>query len=87
MCDFFEDDFDDFEDEGEPMDEDSDSLEGEMDDPLDGDSDLNGEPDPQNDDLTARDAFFAGTFAGWAYEEGLRERKRKKRKGSGDDSD
>jgi hypothetical protein len=80
MCDF-EDDFD----NDDFMDEDT-----EMDDPLDGDSDLDNEPieaEPQDDEFTAKDAFFAGSFAGWAHEESLRERKRKKGKKFSDDSD
>jgi hypothetical protein len=39
------------------------------------------------DDFTIGEAFGAGVFAGFAYEEGLRARKRKKRKRFGDDHD
>ncbi len=31
----------------------------------------------QNDDFTAKDAFFLGGAMGWVYEEGLDERHRK----------
>ena len=83
MEDFFEDfmDEDFFEDNLE------DDLE--IDEPLDGDSDLDGEPDDaesQEDEFTARDAFFLGSAIGWGYEEGLTERKRRKRKKFSDDS-
>ena len=80
MCDYFEDDFD----NDDFMDEDT-----EMDDSLDGDSDLDGEPDDaeSKDDFTAKDAFIIGGIFGIGYEEGLRERTRKKRKRfRGDDS-
>ena len=77
------DDFDDFEDENDP--------ETEMDDPFDGDSECDAEPnqaESPGDDFTARDAFLAGGAIGFGYDEGLRERKRRKRKRfSDDDSD
>jgi hypothetical protein len=92
MCDF-EDDFGDDFNEGdfgdnleEDMDEDS-FLE--MDDPCTDDAELDDKPDqaePQDDDLTV-DPFLIGGAMGWAYEEGLRERKRRKRKNSEDDDD
>jgi hypothetical protein len=66
------------------MDEDSfeDSLEGEIDEPFTDDAELEDKPDQaesQDDDLTV-DPFFIGGAMGFAYEEGLRERKRRKRK-------
>jgi len=87
MCDDFEDDYD----EGESMD-DEDSFEDnleedlEMDEPFAGDSELDDEPD-QDDEFTAKDAFILGGAMGWAYERGLRDRKRKKHKRFSDDSD
>ena len=81
----FLDDFDD-DDEGEYMDEDSfEDLEEnlEMDEPFDDDSEFDNElvqTETEDDEFTAKDAFYTGTFAGWAYEEGLRERKRRSRK-------
>jgi len=91
VCDFFDDFEDDF-DNDDPLDGDSfeDSLEGEMDEPFTGDTDLDGEPDDaesQKDDFTAKDAFFVGGAMGFGYEEGLRERKRKKKKRFSDNSD
>ena len=106
MCDFYEKDefMDDDYDEGESTH--NPSFEGEydgdteMDDSLEGDSDLDGEPDEaqsQDDKFTAKDAFLAGAFAAWAFEEGVEERRRKrwlkeqskrrKRKKFSDDSD
>ena len=91
MEDYF-DDYEDF-DEGDFMDEDSfeDSLEEdlEIDDSFAGDSECDDEPDQaesQDDDLTV-DPFFIGGALGLAYEEGLREGKRRKRKKISDDSD
>ena len=83
MCDFFEDD--DF------MDEDSfeDSLEGEMDETFAADTELDAESDEAEskcDELTV-DPFLIGGAMGFAYEQGLRERKRRKRKRFRDDSD
>jgi hypothetical protein len=92
MCDFF-DDFDDNYDEGASMDDDSfeDEYDAdtEMDDPLDGDSDFDGEPDDaeSKDDFTAKEAFVIGAALGFAYEQGLREQKRRKGKRFSDDSD
>ena len=55
----------------------------EMDDPLDGDSECDAEhnqAESQDDDeFTAKDAFFLGSAIGFGYEEGLRSRRRKKR--------
>ena len=44
-------------------------------------------PESMDDDFTAEDAFIIGVAFGFGYEEGLRERKRKKRKKYIDDSD
>ena len=57
------------------------SLEEDLDEPFAGDIELDDEPDQtesKEDDFTARDAFLAGSFAGWAYEEGVDERRRKR---------
>ena len=62
----------------------------EMDDPLDGDSECDAEPnqaESQDDDFTAKDAFLVGGAIGFGYEEGLRERKRRKRKRFSDESE
>jgi hypothetical protein len=63
----------------------------EMDDPFDGDSECDAEPnqaESQNVDFTARDAFFLCSAIGFGYEEGSRERQRRKRnRFSDDDSD
>ena len=62
----------------------------EMDDPPDGDSECDAEPnqaESQGDGFTATDAFFLGSAMGFGYEEGLRERKRRKRKRFSDDDD
>ena len=83
MCDCFEDlmDDDNFEDS---FDEDT-----EMDEPFAGDPEFDNEPyetDSQNDEFKARDAFIlVGGAMGFAYEVGLRERKRSKRKKFRDD--
>jgi hypothetical protein len=95
----FLDDFDDFENE-EFMDNDSfeDRLDGakdnledfedltEPDDELLDDSDVEGESQPE-DEFTAKDAFIIGGAMGYAYHEGRRERKRRKRKKLSDESD
>jgi hypothetical protein len=83
MCDIFKDD--DF------IDEDSfeDSLEGEMDETFAADTKLDEEPieaESQDNDLSV-DPFIRGGAMGFAYSEGLRERKRRERKRFGDDSD
>ena len=77
--DFF-DDFDDFEDD---LPEDLEMDEPFEDEPLTV-SDLD-EAESQDSDFTARDAFIIGGAMGFAYEEGLRARKRRKRKRFGDD--
>jgi hypothetical protein len=82
-----EDFFDDFMDEDFFEDNIEEDLE--IEEPLDGDAAQEDEPeqtDPQDDYFTARDAFFLGSAIGWGYEEGLRERKRRKRKKFSDDS-
>jgi len=82
-----EDFFDDFMDEEffeDSFDEDTE------DEPVDGDPEFDDEPgesESQEDEFTARDAFFLGSAIGWSYEEGLTERKRRKRKKFRDDSD
>jgi len=61
----------------------------EMSEPFDGDSMQEDEPEQaesQDGDFTGRDAFFLGSFFGFAFEEGLRERKLRKRKKFSDDS-
>ena len=77
--------FDDFDDDFDEMEEDSfeDSLDEnfEMDDTLDGDNKSDDEPEQaesEEDKFTAQDAFFLGGAMGFAYEEGLEERKRRK---------
>ena len=86
-------DFDDDFDEDEFMEDDlfEDSFEFEEDlEPFDGDSVQEDEPEQaesQDDDFTARDAFILGGSMGFAYEKGLKDRKRKNRKKFSDDSD
>jgi hypothetical protein len=89
MEDYFE-DFDDFGENGF-TDDDSfeDSLEGEMDEPFADEPDHEDEPDKaesQDYDCTI-DPFFIGGAMGFAYSEGLREGKRRKRKKFSDDSE
>lgn len=82
-----EDFFDDFMDEEFFEDNLKDDLE--IDEPFDGDPAQEDEPEQaelQGDEFTARDAFFLGSAIGWGYEEGLTERKRRKRKKFSDDS-
>jgi hypothetical protein len=83
-----EDFIDDFEDENSFEDEyDADT---EMDEPFAGEPDCDNETDraePQEDDLNAIDPIIIGGVFGFGYEEGLRERKRRKRKRFSDDSD
>ena len=95
----FNDDFDNDDFMDEDSFEDEYDADTEMDDPFDGDSDLDGEPDeaeshddefvakdePCDDKLTAREVAILGGAMGFAYSEGLRERKRRKRKRFGDD--
>ena len=76
MCDDFEDFDDDF------MDEDSfeDNFEGELDEPFNGDAELEDKPDQaesQDDDLTL-DPFILGGAMGFAYEEGFEEGRRRR---------
>lgn len=81
--------YDDF-DNGDSMDEDEYDSDLEMDDPLNGDFDLDGESDDaesQDDDFTAKEAFITSSAMGFAYEEGLNERKRRKRKRISDEPD
>jgi hypothetical protein len=62
----------------------------EMDEPFTDDAELKDKPDQaesQDDEFIVKDAFFLGGAMGFAYEEGLRERKRRKRKRFRDDSD
>ena len=88
MCDFF-DDFDDFENDGSNDGcIDSDSFEDnfeedqEMNESSSADSEFDGESDQHEspDDKLTVDPFLIGGAMGYAYEEGLEERKRKKRK-------
>jgi len=75
MCDFD----DDFEDDGF-MDEDSfeDHFEDQMDDPDDGSSMDDSEfSDLDEDEFTAKDAFYIGSIVGNIHEEGMDERKRR----------
>jgi hypothetical protein len=74
-----EDFFDDF-DEGDSF-EDIVDEDFEAENSLDDDSGIEGETtgdDIHDADFTAQDAFFLGSAMGWAYEEGLGERKRRK---------
>lgn len=73
-------DFDDFEDGGDYMDEDS--FENQMDDPFADESELgeSNQPEQDNDEFTERDAYFIGSIFGNAYEEGLDEKKRRELK-------
>jgi len=90
MCDIF-DDFDGFGENGF-MDDDSfeDSLEGDLDEPYTADNEPEDgldEAESKHNDFTARDAWVVGGAMGYAYEEGLNERKRRKRKRYSDESD
>jgi hypothetical protein len=84
MCDFFDDfDNDDF------MDDDSsgDGLEGEMNQPMADNTELDDQPDEdgsQDDDSVAKAAFIIGGSMVWELEE-EEGRGQKKRKGFGDD--
>jgi hypothetical protein len=82
MEDFFDDFDDDFFDDN--IEEDL-----EIEEPFDDDPVQEDEPEQARlqGDLTARDAFFLGSAIGWGYEEGLTERKRRKRKKFSDDSE
>lgn len=71
---------DDFFDDGDSF-EDSFDEDFEAENSLDDDSGIEGETtgdDIHDDEFTAQDAFFLGSAMGWAYEEGLEERKRRK---------
>ena len=83
MCDFF-DDFDELIDDG--------FDDGEFDNGMEDteDTDFNDElnqEDDQNDGFDIEDAFFAGGLIGFAYEEGKRERRKRKSHGSDVPSD
>ena len=76
----FDDDFSDDFDDGDSF-EDSFDEDFEAENSLDDDSGIEGETtgdDIHDADFTAQDAFFLGSAMGWAYEEGLEERKRRK---------
>ena len=84
MCDFF-DDFENFEEENSFEDEYDADME--VDEPFADDAELEDKPDQaesQDDDLTL-DPFILGGAMGFAYEEGLREGKRRKKKRISDD--
>jgi hypothetical protein len=92
MCDNFDDFQDDF-DNDYFMDDNSfdDSIDAEMDEPSADDTEPDegfddAESQALDDEFTAKDAFFLGSGMGFAYEEGLNERKRRKRKRFSDDS-
>ena len=58
-----------------------DSLEGQLDEPLNGESECNNEPDQtelHDDGFKLKNAFIQGGAMGFGYGEGLRERKRRK---------
>ena len=72
-------DFDDY-DEGDCFEDDPDDG-FEMDDPLDDGDGIEAEPtgdDICDDEFTTKDAVILGSAMGWAYEEALEERKRRK---------
>ena len=80
MDDFF-DGFDEGDFEAEDSFEESFEEDLEMDDTLEGDNKSDDEPEQaesEENGFTAKDAFFLGGAMGWAYEEGLEERKRRK---------
>ena len=83
MCDNF-DDFEDNFDNDDFMYDDSfeGGLEGALDEPYAGENEPEDEIDEteSNDDFTAKDAFITGGAFGFGYEQGFRERKRRKRK-------
>jgi len=80
MCDdFFDDNFDDDIFMNDEPDEPEDNF--------DVDSEPDVLPDEIDNEFTAKDAFFIGGAMGFAYEEGLRERKRRKLKKSYRDRD
>ena len=82
MCDF-DDDYGEFEDDGFMGDDFEDTYgehldEFEPEEALIEDNPVRDEPDC--DKFTGRDAFILGGAMGWAYEEGLEEGRRKRRK-------
>ena len=93
MCDFFDDFEDDFDNDDFRDDnsfEDSFDEDLEPNESLADESECDHEPEQgnksQDDDLTV-DPFILGGAMGFAYEEGLRERKRRKLKKNSDDPD
>ena len=87
MCDFFDDFDDDFGNDDSCEDEYDEHTE--MDEPFTGDTELDEkseQAESQDDDLTL-DPFIMGGAMGFAYEEGLRGRKKRKRKSFRGDSD
>ena len=88
MCDF-DDEFDNDDFMDEISFDDEYDADAEMDEPFTDDSDLDGEhtdAESLEDDLTL-DPFIMGGAMGFAYEEGLRGRKKRKRKSFRGDSD
>ena len=77
MCDF-EDDFNDA-DGDSFMDEDECEDEFDSDTFRDEEFDESDETESENDDFTAKDAFFLGGAMGWAYEEGFQDAIRQRR--------
>ena len=92
MEDFF-DDFDDDFDNGDFMDEDifEDNIEEDLetDEPFDDDPVQEDEPyetHSKDSEFTTKEAFFLGSFFGFAYEEALKKRKQRKGKKFSDNS-
>jgi len=94
MNDFMDDhDEDDFGDDGDYADDDFDDPLGiDKDDWDEGyceesepDSDGDFDDESGDDDFSLKEAFFLGGAMGWAYEEGLRKRRRRKRVKGGND--
>ena len=83
MCDYFDDFEGEFIDEGFDDGEFDDGMEDSVDPEMD---DLNQEDD-QNDGFDVEDAFFTGGLFGFAYEEGKRERRKRKKDVWEDSSD
>ena len=82
MCDF-DDDYGEFEDDGFMEDEMEDTYGEHLDDYEPEDALIENDPvrdEPDCDRFTGRDAFILGGAMGWAYEEGLEEGRRKRRK-------
>ena len=87
MDDFFE-DFDEF-DNGDSFENEFDE-DAELDDPFASDFELEDETDPaasKDEEFTASDAFIVGGAMGYAYHEGMLERRQRKRKKLSDESD